>query len=374
VYEGSVRLVKWAEIDFCSIVCHLSSAFESLFALCIKRLEVGKENLKMAIWVAVNLASGYGLPLPNRPSNLPRKTSSGGVLSFELDDDNTWRLRAPYHPEWRYYLPYPSGKWSRSNLAYEDTYIQDTEGSKTYFTLRSLTEKPSGFAFMNDVSNQSNSSWTRIAKPLPVRGRSGCWAGLAVKGSLGAGVGGEDTFGAVVSFDNSSEGFIFNFNAGRILTAGFSAGAAFVLITGFERARDIHNHLFAGTDWTISVGAKAGALAKVKGIGKIMEAIAGIGSKADGVVKVVGKNAKELVGAGKGVYQSGAYDWEEESLNIIDIPLAGAGAEVGWYWYAGTCHVVTEWNPQSGQAPPLPNQRRQAAGVDSAPRGGYRER
>jgi|GEM_PF-3088444 len=302
----------------------------------------------MSTWIEIKLKPGIRRrPLGKLPG--PEKVLSGGKMIIELEKNNTWRLASPLHPDWRYYIPdFAAGTW-KTGIATE-LYFYGRNG-KECFLVRDY-KKLNGPAFYGLQGNRYEVStrWKRTTRPLgPV---TGCWSGIGVKGALGIGIGAEDVPAAVVSWDNKSKRASFNIISGRLgLSGGFSGGLALVVLTGFTDINHLNGYSLSGWDWTLSIGAKLKGLDKLEKTGSLLsDALASFNQLGklnhfDDLIPAIKRNeqAADLVGAGKSVISSFGYDWKEKSVTVIDVPLAGGGAEVGIYLYYGSCKLLSQW-------------------------------
>lgn len=266
-------------------------------------------------------------------------------MKLKLTDDNRWELVPPFPTEWEYYIPdYPAGKWSQNSFQLT---IVGQDGQQC-FALRS-PESSDGIAYYGTAPQYGmfpfKSTWRRAARPL-IKGQSGCWSGLALKGSAGVAIQGEDVVCLVRSWDNPSKGAWFNVLSSRLgLVGGFTAGVALVIVTGFPNINHLHDHSVSGWDWSVSLGAKLSGFAKLGKTGPMLVEMAKRINKIEDLVQAIkaGKNEKEIIGMGKAAYDNFGCDFTEQNITVIDVPLAGTGAELGVYIYAGTCKLFSKW-------------------------------
>lgn len=296
----------------------------------------------MSVYLEINLQGGIRRKPLGRHAG-PEKVLSNGTLTIELDSDNSWRLVSK-HSEWFYYFPNEaSGQWKMGLM--DQLYLYGQDG-KECFLVRQY-EQTGGAAFYFLQSNNSyaiSTRWRRVSKPFT--GQTGCWTGIAVKGAAGIGAGAEAVPSLVFSWDHLGKGATFNCLSGRLgLVGGFSGGVALVIVTGFPDINQINGFSLSGWDWTLSLGAKAKGFEKLGSTGPMIKRmVEGINSFENVIRKVKDEEkAKELIGAGKGIVQSNGYDWSEQSVTVIDVPLAGGGGEAGVYWYWGSCKLLSSW-------------------------------
>ncbi len=297
-----------------------------------------------ARFIDINLKAGYkrgGMGKKHKHV----KVMSPGTMKFKLTDDKRWELLPPFHPEWEHYIPdYPAGTWSESSFQLTLT----GQDGQQCFAVRA-PDKGEGIVFYGEAPQYGvfpfKSTWRRAAKPL-ISGKSGCWSGLALKGSAGVAIQGEEVVCLVRSWDNPSKGAWFNVLSSRLgLVGGFTVGVALVIVTGFPNIDHLHNHSVSGWDWSVSLGAKLSGFAKFGKSGPMLLEMVKRINKVEDLIQTIkaGKNEKEIIGIGKAAYDNFGYDFEEQSVTVIDIPLAGTGAELGVYIYAGTCKLFSKW-------------------------------
>jgi len=296
-----------------------------------------------ARYIEINLKPGF-IRHPMGKATGPAKSLGGGKMTLKISADKRWELIPPFNPEWRYYVPdYPAGKWSENS--YELT-IYGQDGTEC-FAIRK-PEQADGLVFYGETVRSFypvKSTWRRAATPLKP-GNSGCWSGLALKGSAGVVIEGEEICCLVGSWDNPSRGAWFNILSARLgLVGGFSGGVALVIVTGFPNIDVLNGHSVSGWDWTVSLGAKLSGFAKFGKSGPMLLKMVERINKVEDLVKTMkgGDNSKELIGIGKSAYDNFGYDFEEQNVTVIDIPLAGAGAEMGVYMYYGSCKLFSKW-------------------------------
>ena len=273
------------------------------------------------------------------------KALGAGKMKLKISDDKRWELIPPFPTEWEYYIPdYPAGTWTQSSFQLT---INGQDGQQC-FALRS-PEASDGIAFYGEAPQYGvfpfKSTWRRAATPIKP-GKSGCWSGLALKGSAGVAIQGEEVVCLIRSWDNSSLGAWFNVLSSRLgLVGGFTAGVALVIVTGFPNIDELHNHSVSGWDWSLSLGAKLSGFAKFGKSGPMLIEMARRINKVEDMIKAIksGEREKEIIGIGKAAYDNFGYDCGEKNVTVIDIPLAGTGVEMGVYIYAGTCKLFSKW-------------------------------
>jgi hypothetical protein len=271
---------------------------------------------------------------------------SAGKLLLKLTEDKRWELIPPFHTEWEYYIPdFPGGTWTESS--YQLT-ITGQDGQQC-FDINKPNESD-GIVYYGEAPQYGRypfkSTWRHAAAPLRPGQQSGCWSGLALKGSAGVAIQGEEVVCIVRSWDNASKGAWFNMLSSRLgVVGGFSGGVALVIVTGFPNINELHNHLVSGWDWTLSLGAKLSGLAKLGKTGPMLFQMVSKINKVEDLIKTIkaGENEKEIIGIGKAAYDNFGFDFQEKNITVIDIPLGGTGAEGGIYIYVGTCKLFSSW-------------------------------
>lgn len=296
-------------------------------------------------YIEVQLKPGFKRK-PMGKTQGPEKALSGGKILLKINDDNTWEMVAPFHTEWRYYMPdYPAGTWTESSFQLTIT----GQNGQDCFAIRKFKDSE-GPLFYGEAPKYGffpvKSTWRRAARPIKQSVGTGCWSGLALKGSAGVVIEGEEVCCLVRSWDNPNQGAWFNILSSRLgLVGGFSAGVALVIVTGFPNINLIHDHSVSGWDWTVTVGTKLSAFAKLGKTGPMLVKMVENINKVEDLVKAMkgGKNGKELIGIGKATYDNFGFDFEKPNITVIDVPLGGVGAELGVYLYWGTCKLFSKW-------------------------------
>lgn len=255
---------------------------------------------------------------------------SGQEVLIEMDDDKNWRLRPPIPSGFRSLIGEGSGKW---RAEFGDI-VQILGSNKQLLVELRATEKREGYAFAGLQPNGTfaiKTDWRRVARPLPPNG-VGLWAGVAIKGGAEIGLGAEGIVAVVVSAANRQRWFTFGMLSGRAgIAGGFGAAGSLVVLTGVNDPMELHHSLQSGTDWALSIGGRWAQMSK---------ALTGLGDLKD-LGKLIWfsiEHGDQLVTLGKGVYQEACLDYEEQNLLVVDTP-AGAGVELGYYWWAGTVYV-----------------------------------
>ncbi len=269
-------------------------------------------------------------------------SGQGPELTVEMEESGVWRLRGPFPPDYRRLVPEAAGRWR--NTIGDMIHLNGSDG-KMLIELRGRGGRE-GWAYAGLQPNGSfafQSRWRRVAKPLPANGL-GLWVGLAVKGGGEVVLGAEGVLAVAVSAGNLQRWFAFGMLSGRAgIAGGISGSGSLVVLTGVDRPADLHHSIQSGSDWAVSIGGRWAQMAKgLSGLEDLKE----LGK----LVIFALDHADQLVTLGKGVYQEACLDYEEQNLLIVDTP-AGAGLELGYYWWAGTVYVLTE-----GAGKPTPQQ------------------
>jgi hypothetical protein len=192
-----------------------------------------------------------------------------------------------------------------------------------------------------------NGNWKASAQPLPKT-----WVGIMGKGSAGAIIGLEGGIGALAALDWSRQGICFGFGAGRVIAGGgFNGGLALVVATGFADAGKFEGYTSSGADWALSIGtnlksiSSTGKLTKLGPILKTLGAVDASVNKAEAYAKAIhsGEYSKEIYGVVKGAMQAILVDTDYQNVTAIDIPLASAGAEAGFYYSWSMYSVLKRW-------------------------------
>ncbi len=263
-----------------------------------------------------------------------------------------WRLLHPIPPSIGLLLgDKPMGTWTQNSVGFY-LYPQSNR-SNLLMELRQVgNNDPNGPAFGLPQNNAYalRGIWSASAKPLPKT-----WIGVMGKGSAGLFLGAEGGVGALVALDLGGfgkHGVVFSVGTGRVITGGgFSGGLALVIATGFENARKFDNYSSDGADWALSIGenfkglAASGKLASVTPVLKTLSAIQTSADKADAYRKIVCSKdfGKEIYGVMKGVMQTALVDTDYQNVTAIDVPLAGAGTEAGFYYAWSKYNLLTSW-------------------------------
>lgn len=297
----------------------------------------------MATFIKIQLQPNH-VTTPKGTNKGPARRLTGGTLTFEIEADMTWRLVKPIPADWMYYVASATGTWKPDVAGY--THLRNLDGSHVC-ELRGEKEV-GGWAYYGDDVRRPNqyavkTTWRRCGRP--VGEKSGCWTGVALKGTAGAGLGQELVLAGVRSWD-APVGAVLGLQSSRLgAYMDASAGFGLAIVTGVTDIGRVNGMSLKGSDWTFSLGTK---LKGLDTLGKTGQALAHLADKVndlDGLIRMLkdNKNAKELVNIGKGAYQALGLDCNEPSINILDIPLASAGVALGYYWYWGTAKVLKNW-------------------------------
>jgi hypothetical protein len=258
----------------------------------------------------------------------------GADVLLEIEDDTKqWRLRPPLPPGYRRLISEGSGRWKADwggilqILGSDNRLLAELRG----------TEKREGWAFADPQPNGSfamRTEWRRVARPLPAGGM-GLWAGIAVKGGGEVALGAEGVMAVVVSAANRQRWFAFAMLSGRAgLAAGLSGAGSLVVLTGVNDPMELHKSFQSGSDFALSIGGRWAQMGK---------ALTGLEDLKD-LGKLIWfslEHGDRLVTLGKGVYQEACLDYMEQNLLVVDTP-AGAGAELGYYWWFGTVYLLKQ--------------------------------
>lgn len=265
-----------------------------------------------------------------------------------------WRLLHPIPSDIRLLLgDKPTGTWTQNSTGFS-LYGQSNR-SLVLMELRQVgIDSPNGPAFTMPTPGAAGGTfyklrgtWSASAKPLPKT-----WVGIMGKGSVGAIIGAEGGIGAVAALGFGNHGACFSFGSGRVIAGGgFSGGLALVIATGFDSCRSFDNYWSKGADWALSIGenlksvAAAGRLSKIAPVLKTLSAVNTSVGKAESYSKVVSSSefSKEVYGVMKGVMQTSLIDTDSQNVTAIDIPLAGVGAEAGFYYSWSQFNLLKGW-------------------------------
>ena len=265
-----------------------------------------------------------------------------------------WRLLSPIPAHIRLLLgDSPMGSWTQNSTGF--SLYAKADRSTVVMELRQVgIDSPNGPAFGIPKPGRSGGeayhlrgTWSASAKPLPKT-----WVGIMGKGSAGLGLGAEGGVGAVAALGFGNHGACFSFGSGRVIAGGgFSGGLALIIATGFNSSRDFHNYSSEGADWALSIGenlksiATSGRLAKLGPVLKALSAVDKSVTKAEQYYKAVYSSnfSKEIYGVMKGILQTSLIDTDAQNLTAIDIPLAGVGAEAGFYYSWSQYKLLKSW-------------------------------
>lgn len=322
----------------------------------------------MSYYVDVNFSgrttdnSGFGQPM-SCTIELDTKSTEGRVFSR-----NVWRVQKPVPASLRDFVgtgASPSmGTWTKEADGFH--LFPESDWNNECMELRlDMGAAASGVAFGKMMQGRSGNyykyegTWGATDKPLPHT-----WVGVMGKGSAGLAVGAEGGVAALVEVTTGFHGISFCFGAGRlIIGGGFSGGLALVIATGFKDANGFEGYTSSGADWALSFGpnikavAMSGKLARLNpilkkcasGINTVVtkaeEGAREMALKADSMKRIVtnGENAKEIYGVAKGAIQGYLIDTDYQNVTAIDIPLAGAGTEAGFYYAWSRYKTLSRW-------------------------------
>jgi hypothetical protein len=179
---------------------------------------------------------------------------------------------------------------------------------------------------------------------------SDVWMGIGAKAGSMVVVAGIDTLGGVlVSLDPSMRYAGVSGSINRLgIGAGVGGGAIILIATGIDHASDLHNLQALEKDFAVSLGAKWGHAAKIAKMNKIkpfIDKLLQVGAKTpEGLKKALKANPdkwielhkncsslKDALGVGPG---------DPPKLFVLDVPFAGAGTELSFYWGLTTITVL----------------------------------
>jgi hypothetical protein len=283
--------------------------------------------------------------------DLDTKCLSGSIPGFRR---YVWRLLKPIPPNIRLILgEQPTGTWTKDSVGIA-LYAEADRGTVMMELRQVGIDTPNGPAFALPRSGNAGATiyalegrWSASAQPLPKT-----WVGIVGKGSAGALIGAEGGIGALVALDWSRQGVCFSFGSGRVIAGGgFSGGLALVVATGFESGSKFDGYVCSGADWALSIGpnlkgiSMSGKLHKLGPILRVLGAADTVQSKAEAYSKAIssGEYSKEIYGVVKGVLQTALIDTDTQTVTAIDVPLASAGAEAGFYYAWSQYNVLNRW-------------------------------
>lgn len=261
-------------------------------------------------------------------------------MIVELDDNNTWRLPGKVPANFRS-TPFAKGRGTWSGTLGEFIDLYEDGNGEPVLTLKNASGR-NGPATDPRLRPGANAPyWNRVAKPADPN----LWVGIAGKGGAELGLGGEILFAVVISSRNTQQWCAFRMISGRFgFAAGGGAGVSIVVITGVNSPRQLQQGVQSGSDWAVSIGERWGSIAR--SLTKVKE-LTELGSR----VKFCLENGDKLVTLGKGIYQEACLDNDEPNLLVVDT-AAGAGVELGYYWWIGTFTVIGDSsNPPKVAAP-----------------------
>lgn len=190
--------------------------------------------------------------------------------------------------------------------------------------------------------------WCPSDKPIPHT-----WFGLMVKGGGGLALGAEGQVAALMSAIDRRHGCTIGALSGRVgPVGGGSIGLGAVFATGFTTADDFSNYSANGLDWALSFGTKFSSF--VKGAGKLSSLASGAAemlARLEGAARIKALEqtmlkpevGAEVYGIGKSLISGSLVDTDLQSITVVDIPLAGVGAEIGIYYAKTGYKCLSEW-------------------------------
>jgi hypothetical protein len=303
----------------------------------------------MSIILDVDFDGGYHAIMTaggGQPTQVPKHT-----FSIALDSTGEWRMVRPLSPYWRYLVPQePRGRWRKDISG--AFILMDVGNSVEIFRLMSSEACAGAFWCWQRAGNRGatmfdgSGSWKPTDQPLPKS-----WIGVMVKGSANVVVGADGGFAGVMQlWGDNTHGCTFFSKSGRLgAVAGFSGGLALVYATGFDRADQFNGFSSSQADFALAVGAKVSAFvnpnfARLLGsLGKFEGGVETVESLVKGVNPKYGKVRTELPGIAKALSQKCLIDSDAQSITVIDIPLAGGGAELGIYYGWSSTNLLSQW-------------------------------
>ncbi|HWB04021.1 MAG TPA: hypothetical protein VG796_13420 [Verrucomicrobiales bacterium] len=188
-----------------------------------------------------------------------------------------------------------------------------------------------------------------VDDPMKSHG-TGNWVGVGVKGGGHIVLGGvESTLLFCISLDDYRDWMILNVTAGRV-GPGLGASGGLV-VAGIGNCYDPNNMKgwpVGGYDFQLAVGAKWGSLMKVAAkAGPLVEAIKYGGNARSLINKSVfhlARRAQIVNEVKNGLGALGLFPKEKDynlSVNVVDIPIAGVGAELSAYYGSGSVQLVS---------------------------------
>lgn len=304
----------------------------------------------MAILLEVTVNAGKGQAPGSGAPRGGAQTVPRHTFRIAFDATGDWRLQAPMTPHWRSLFGEAMGKWKKDMAG---TWIcMDSKRQKTLLEIRRIDNLKGEVFFWPRAGNygavlyDGSGTWKPSDAP-----QAKTWVGVAVKGGAGAGVSGEAAFGAVMQLWGKNDGGCsFMTTTGRLgAVAGFSGGLALVYATGFPSAREFHGFASSGADFALAFGPKiAGAVSPAWAkVAKTAQGFDGGAELVEGIVK--GGNPKyatlrsELPGIAKSISSAALIDPDEQNITIIDVPMAGAGAELGVFYGWSNTRLLSSW-------------------------------
>ena len=271
------------------------------------------------------------------------------VVAF--DGSGHWNIEKPITPHWRALFGDAKGKWYKD---ISGTWVcTDSTKKHTLMEIRRIESLNGEVFFWPRAGNKGatlydgKGRWKPSSAPQPKT-----WVGFAAKAGGGAGLGGEAAFCAVIPlWGNRSGGCSFATTTGRLgAVAGFSGGLALTFATGFASASEFGGFSSSGGDFALSFGPKiAGAVNPAWArMGKLVGKFDGSAELVEGIVKGVNPKyqglRQELPGLAKSLSSAALIDPDEKNLTLIDVPLAGGGAELGIYYGWSRTRLLRQWS------------------------------
>jgi hypothetical protein len=253
---------------------------------------------------------------------------SGSGMIVELNDDNTWRLPGHLSANFKS-SPFKDGTGTWSGKFGDFLTMYGSDGKTEILELKDASEREGPATDPRLRPGSTAPIWRRIMKP----GEPHLWVGVAGKGGAELGLGAEILFAVVVSSQNLQRWCAFRMLSGRFgFAGGGGGGISLVVITGVTSPKQLEVGVQSGSDWALSIGERWGSVAK--SLTQVKE-LTELGSR----VKFCLEQGDKLVTLGKGVCQEACLDYDEVNMLVLDT-AAGAGAELGYYWWIGTVSVL----------------------------------
>jgi len=190
--------------------------------------------------------------------------------------------------------------------------------------------------------------WRPTDKPIPHT-----WFGLMFKAGGGLGLGAEGQAAVMISSMNRPHGCTIGALSGRLgPSVGGSGGLAIAFATGFTHADDFSSYTADGLDWALSFGGKFGDYVKSAGkLGTVLRGANGMLESLEGAARLKALKdvalkpgvEAEIYGVAKSLISGSLIDTDLQSITVVDIPLAGVGAEIGIYYAKTGYKCLSEW-------------------------------